>query len=223
MIRLFTGYDRREAAGWHVFCESVMENSSEPVEIIPITGTLARRMSGGTNAFTRARFLVPHLCGYKGWAIFADGADMMARADLAELWAFRNLGGKEVWCAKHDYQTSHGRKYVGTPMESDNLHYWRKNWASLFLIDCSRFEAWTPEYVERAQLLSLLQFADVRPELIGAVPMEWNWLIGEYGVNLGAKIAHYTLGIPGFEHYASADFADEWRAYAARAAEGAAR
>lgn len=217
MIRLFTGFDRREASGWHVFVESVLAHASEPVEVVPITERLAGRMSGGTNAFTRSRFLVPHWCGYEGWALFMDGADMMARADIAELWAHRKLGGKSVWCVKHDYQTAHARKYLGTPMECENRHYWRKNWASVMLIDCSQFRAWTPEHVQNADLLRLLQMADIPPESIGALPAEWNWLVGEFGRNDRAKMAHYTLGIPGFARYAGADFAGEWRSHLAAA------
>lgn len=219
MIRLFTGFDDREAAGWHVFCESVMAHASEPVAIVPITTRLAKGLrGGGTNAFTRSRFLVPHLCGYSGWAIFADGADMMARADLAELWAFKSIAQKSIWCVKHEYKTQHARKYIGTEMEANNDHYDRKNWASLFLIDCGSplAQTLTPERVESDSLLELLQLQCFQQD-IGSLPLEWNWLIGEYKKNESAKIAHYTLGIPGFRHYADADFAAEWRFHAANA------
>lgn len=217
MIRLFTGFDDREAIGWHVFCQSVMAKVSEPVEIVPITTRLAKGLrGGGTNAFTRSRFLVPSLCGYSGWALFMDGADMMARDDIAKLWAFRNIARKSLWCVKHEYKTRHARKYVGTAMEADNLHYDRKNWASLFLIDCSSplAQTLTPERVESASLLELLQLQCFQQEDIGSLPLEWNWLIGEYKKNEDAKIAHYTLGIPSFAHYADSDFAHEWRFHA---------
>lgn len=217
MIRLFTGFDPREAIGWHVFCESVLAKASEPVEIVRLDTKLAKALRwGGTNAFTRSRFLVPHLCGYSGWALFMDAADMLARADIAELWAFRNIAHKSMWCVKHEYQTQHARKYIGTEMEADNLHYDRKNWASLFLIDCASplAQTLTPERVENAPILELLQLRFFEQQDIGPLPLEWNWLIGEYKKNDAAKIAHYTLGIPGFAHYADADFADEWRLHA---------
>lgn len=220
MIRLFTGYDSREAAGWHVFAESVMKHTSEPVQITPI----CKRLEGGTNAFTRSRFLAPHLCDYNGWALFADGSDMLLRADLAELWAFKNLGGKALWCTKHNYATRHARKYVGTSMEADNKDYERKNWASLFLMDCSKLQHWTPEFVERAPILSLLQFQGIDDALIGALPMEWNWLIGEHEIQPGqedaVKLAHYTLGIPSFWNYRNSDFSTEWFEHYARVTEG---
>lgn len=223
MIRLFTGFDEREAVGWHVFCESALKRVSEPVQIIPITTRLAKGLrGGGTNAFTRSRFLVPGLCGYSGWALFMDGVDMMLRADLSELWAFRKIASKSIWCVKHQYETKFARKYIGTDLEADNVHYPRKNWASLFLIDCGSplAQTWTPDRVENASLLDLLQLRAF--DDIGPLPLEWNWLIGEYEKNTAAKLAHYTLGIPAFKHYADADFADEWRAHKQAAMTGAA-
>lgn len=229
MIRIFTGFDEREAAGWHVFCESLLEHASQPVQIIPITRKLAGRIATqagqggqGTNAFTRSRFLVPELCGYEGWAIFADGADMLVRSDIAELWAYRLLGGKDVWCVKHDYETKHAHKYLGTAMEAPNVHYWRKNWASLFLIDCGSKSARSlkPHLIEQAQLSYLLGFSWVEESCIGAIPNEWNWLIREMGRNDAAKIAHYTLGIPGFARYRDSDFSKEWFGYAEKMQRG---
>jgi hypothetical protein len=48
-------------------------------------------------------------------------------------------------------------------------------------------------------------------EEIGSLPLEWNWLIGEYAPNPDAKILHYTLGGPWFPEYAECDHAGEWR------------
>lgn len=42
---------------------------------------------------------------------------------------------------------------------------------------------------------------------IGALPLEWNWLVGEYEPNPDAKILHYTLGTPCFPDYANCDHA----------------
>jgi hypothetical protein len=179
-----------------------------------------RVAGGGTNAFTRGRFLVPSLCGFEDWALFMDGADMLARADLAELWDLRS-GAHDVMCVKHDYRTRHSRKYVGTEMEAANSDYFRKNWASLMLIDCGSPSArrLTQAAVAAMPIGALLSLSWA--ERVGALPPEWNWLVGEQGRNDGAKVAHYTLGIPGFEHYRDADFADEWRASLAAANRGA--
>src|SRR4051812_11810334 len=110
MIRIFAGFDQRESVGFHAFVQSVIKNTRNPVAITPIGSTDHR---DGTNAFIYTRFLVPQLCDYQGYAIFADGADMLALGDFAELWAMRS-GWHAVQVVKHDYKTKHPRKYVGT-------------------------------------------------------------------------------------------------------------
>jgi len=230
-IRLFTGWDEREAVGWHTFVQSVLDTATAPIQIQPITPTVAARYAvaaEGTNAFTRARFLVPHLCGYEGWAIFVDGADMLCRGDLAELWAYRDFKPasgqvkKDIWCVKHAYHSRFLQKYEGTEMEAENRHYDRKNWASLFLIDCASPFArlWHPDLIARRPLLELLQLSGFHDDRIGALPVEWNWLVGEQVYNAQAKIAHFTLGIPGFSRYRGSDYAEEWFAALHRSKRG---
>ena len=65
-IRIFTGADKREAVGLHVFMQSVLEKSSLPVSFTPIMENFSALVGGqrdGTNAFTYGRFLVPYLMG----------------------------------------------------------------------------------------------------------------------------------------------------------------
>ena len=52
---------------------------------------------------------------------------------------------------------------------------------------------------------------------IGALPLAWNWLVGEYDFNPDARVAHFTRGGPYFPAYANEDYSDEWRAALARA------
>ena len=204
MIRLFTGYDDREAVGWHVFCQSVIEKTSGPVAIIPLSGK-----TDGTNAFTLARFLVPSLCEFQGWAIFADGADMLLRCDLAELWALRDER-YAVQVVQHDYKPKHARKYIGTAMEADNGAYPRKNWSSLVLWNCGHKDnAWlTRDAVLAAPGPALHRFSWTKQ--IGALPEQWN-VLDELGKDPDAKLVHYTNGIPAFKHYRNAPHATEWR------------
>ena len=51
-------------------------------------------------------------------------------------------------------------------------------------------------------------------ELIGDIPIEWNWLEGEYEnpETLPAAI-HFTNGGPWFENCQDVDYADLWRSY----------
>ena len=110
MIRLFVGYDPREAAAYHVFCQSVIERASVPVEFIPLHVGMLGGFDGqrdGSNAFIFSRYLIPHLCDFEGWAIFCDG-DMVMRADVAELWALR-YGVRAVQVVGQHYLTKHPR------------------------------------------------------------------------------------------------------------------
>src|SRR5688572_18049047 len=121
-IPLYCGMDAREQAGLHVFIESVWKHASLPVELKVLTPRIAEQLrigTDGTNAFSTLRFAVPELQNYSGWAIFMDGADMLLRADLAELW-HQCTGNVAVKVVKHDYRTQSPKKYIGTTLEADN-------------------------------------------------------------------------------------------------------
>lgn len=217
MIHLFAGFDEREEVGYHAFCSSVIEHSTVPVSITPLSQkTMGRLYDGGhrdgTNGFIYLRFLVPYLMDYQGWAIFADGADMVMQADIAELASLYDPF-KAVQVVKHDYQTKHPRKYMGTAMEADNGNWPRKNWSSLMLINCGHY-AWrqiTPGTVASLPGSHLHRLEFIHEEgRIGELPPEWNWLADEYGANPDAKLLHWTAGIPGFPHYKDAPEADKW-------------
>lgn len=205
MIRLFCGYDSREAIGFAVFTHSVIRRATKPVEIIPLA---SMGMGHGSNAFTLSRFLVPKLCGYKGHAIFADACDMLCTGDMAELDAlFDPQYAAQV--VKHPrYKTQHNTKYKGTSMECPNLNYERKNWASLMLVNCEH-PAWR---INADELLpaDLLSFKFIKDEDIGSLPPEWNRLVDEGHPHEDAKILHWTGGVPAFDWYKNAPAADLW-------------
>lgn len=208
MIQLFTGYDPREAIGWHAFAQSVIARTSEPVNICALTDKIDR---DGSNAFTYSRFLVPYICGYQGFAIFVDGSDMIAQADLTELWEMRN-GWHAVQVVKHDYKTRNARKYVGTEMECDNRDYPRKNWSSVIIWNCSHYRnrMLTPQYVAKQSGEFLHGFQWLHDDRIGEIPVEWNWLCDEYGVNTSAKLLHWTAGIPMIPSCNDSPHASDW-------------
>lgn len=218
MIRVFVGWDEREEVGSHIFNSSVIHNATEPVSITHLKKSAIAKEYGveiaeGTNAFTLSRFLVPALCDFAGFAVFADGADMLCRGDIAELWAMRNPL-YAVQCVHHKYRTRNQRKYIGTKMEAANAEYERKNWSSLMIMFCGHM-AWrriTPAWLERQSKLEVLQMRFLPDERIGELPLEWNHLADEYGPNPDAKILHWTAGVPGFKEYEAAYHSDEWRA-----------
>jgi hypothetical protein len=88
--------------------------------------------------------------------------------------------------------------------------YKRKNWSSLMLFNNARCRALTPDYVNTASGLELHRFAWIDDAAIGELPLEWNWLVGEYAHNPAAKIVHFTIGGPYFAAYRDCDYAGEW-------------
>lgn len=211
MLKLFAGYDPRESVGFHVFCDSVLEHASAPVSIVALD---SKGLPVGTNAFTFSRFLVPYLCGFEGHAIFMDGSDMLMRGDIAELDALFD-DRYAVQVVKHpNYQTRHPRKYVGTTMETVNRDYAKKNHASVCIFNCGHpyWAQLNPQTLQRMAGLSMLQFGGLRPEEIGSLPDEWNRLVDEGHPVEGARVLHWTAGIPAWPAYANAPGADLWRA-----------
>jgi hypothetical protein len=216
VIRLFLGFDQREAAGFHTFVQSVIENTSAPVAITPLA--YDGKQGDGTNAFTYTRFLVPELCGFAGHAIFADGADMLCLADLAELWDMRDAHPVRV--VKHDYKTKFPRKYLGTEMESLNEDYPRKNWSSLILWNCGAIEHFDAREKLRSESGAFLhRFSWLKDNQIGDLPREWNWMPDEQGAHTAAKILHFTVGIPAIPAHRGVAHSREWQMTNARSME----
>lgn len=211
MLRIFAGFDQREAEGYHVFCQSVLEWASMPVSITPLTG----QQRDGTNRFTYERFLVPYYCNFKGVALFVDGSDMLFRQDPADLFAEFHPGYC-VQVVKHNYTTKHPRKYLGTVMESDNADYPRKNWSSVMLWNCEAEENYglTPDYISRSPGAHLHRFGWLQDSDIGSLEPEWNYLVGEDDrlskLMSEPKLLHYTLGIPSISAYSDCEYAREW-------------
>lgn len=209
-IPIFIGYDPREAIAYHTCVNSIIRRASKPVAIVPLALNLfedyTETHTDGSNQFIYSRFLVPHLMGYTGHAIFIDG-DMIVRGDIVELWDMRELD-KDVQVVKHDYQTRMPIKYLG----SKNENYPRKNWSSVILWNCSSFpnRKLTPEFIQHATGSELHRFSWIDDNRIGELPPEWNWLPDEYGPNTDAKLLHYTLGTPCFQEFADTPQGNEW-------------
>jgi lipopolysaccharide biosynthesis glycosyltransferase len=209
-IPIFVGYDPREAVAYHTCANSIIRQASQPVAIIPLALNLftdyKETHTDGSNQFIYSRFLVPHLMGYNGWAIFIDG-DMIVRDDIVKLWNLRE-GSKDIMVVKHDYKTKMTEKYLG----AKNENYPRKNWSSVILWNCSNHpnRQLTPEFIQKSTGAQLHRFTWIEDSRIGELPPEWNWLPDEYGANLNAKLLHYTLGTPCFHEFATTPQGDEW-------------
>ena len=212
VFQVYIGYDPNEAIAYHTLAHSILRRSSIPVSIAPVMQSqlkgLYTRPRGPTESteFSLTRFLVPALSQFRGWSMFID-CDMLCRTDIAELAALREQAAdKAVLVCKHDYVPKTTRKFL----DHVQTKYPRKNWSSVMLFNNARCAALTPEYVNKASGLDLHRFSWLKDEQIGSVPLEWNWLVGEYDYSPAAKIVHYTLGGPYFDEYRDCDYAAEW-------------
>jgi len=212
MIRVFIGYDPREAIAWSVLAHSIHVRATEPVSVAPLmlsqlSGVFGReRHPLQSTDFAFTRFLVPYLSGFEGWSIFTD-CDMLVLDDIARLWRLRDERFA-VMVVKHDHQPRESVKFLGQPQ----TQYPKKNWSSVMLFNNARCAALTPEYVNRASGLELHQFKWLDSEaLIGELPRRWNHLVGYYKPTRDVSLVHYTLGGPYFEEYRDCEYASEWQ------------
>lgn len=212
MIKVFIGYDAREAVAYSVLAHSIQARASEPVSVTPLMlsqlrGVFSRERNPlQSTDFAFTRFLVPHLSGFEGWSIFTD-CDMLVLDDIAKLWQLRD-DRYAVMVVKHDHQPRESVKFLGQPQ----TQYQKKNWSSVMLFNNARCTALTPEYVNRASGLELHQFKWLGDDaLIGELPRRWNHLVGYYQPSRDVSLVHYTLGGPYFDEYRDCEYADEWR------------
>lgn len=211
LIRVFIGWDSREAVAFDVLAHSIQRRASQPVAITALKldqlqGVFNRERNPlQSTEFSFSRFLTPYLCGYQGWAIFMD-CDMLVLDDIAGLWALRDER-YAVQVVKHVHVPKEEVKFLGAVQTK----YEKKNWSSVMLLNCARCSALTPQYVNRASGLELHQFKWLEgDQLIGEIPHEWNHLVGFDPPRRGASLVHYTIGGPYFEEYRGCEYAAEW-------------
>ena len=214
MINIFIGYDNKEKVAFNTLAYSIIKNSTKPVAITPIAlnnikdDFVRERNNLSSTEFSFSRFIIPHLMNYQGWALFMD-CDMLMKADIAELWRLRD-DKYAVQVCKHDYVPKEKTKFLGQTQTA----YPKKNWSSFMLMNCRKCTQLTPNYVNRASGLELHQYKWLEGDhLIGELPLEWNWLVGEYSYKEDVKNVHYTKGGPYFKDYKGCDYNLDWFNY----------
>lgn len=164
-----------------------------------------------STAFSFTRFAVPELARRMGIhepVLFTD-PDILLRADINKLFACWD-DTKSVMAVQHDHTPKEATKFDGI----EQTKYFRKNWSSVMLMHPDRTKGLTPQALNNrtgAYLHALLWAGP--DENIGALPKEWNHLVGYDEPSADAKLVHYTLGtpdVPGREHD---EYADLWRTY----------
>ena len=214
-MKIFIGWDSREEDAYKVCVHTIKKHASKDVEIVPlkrdelIKQGLYTRDEGGnvSTEFAYTRFLTPHLAGYKGWALFID-CDFLFTRDVAELFSLADPQ-YAVMCVQHDYTPSAAIKMDG----QKQVAYPRKNWSSCVLWNCGHpaNAIITPDIVNTETGAFLHRFQWLSDNLIGELPLEWNWLEGEYEKpDEIPAVIHYTNGGAWFKECQDVDYAQEW-------------
>lgn len=184
MKKIFIGYDHRQAVSYNVLQASIVRQASKPVAIIPLILPQLPITREGLTPFTWSRFLVPHLCEYRGKALFLD-ADIILNGDIVELFNMADDSAVQVSKSEHRFE-----------------------WASVMLFNCAHQdnEKLTPEYIQTTNdPLHQISWTDS----IGEISPEWNHLVG-YDKPKEAKLIHYTQGIPAFNETNTCEYASLW-------------
>ena len=152
-----------------------------------------------------ARFFVPLLCDYRGWAVFMDG-DVLVRRSLSELFALADHT-KAIQVVQHPPMTSAIDKKDGQPQTL----YTRKNWSSVMLFNNAHpsNRKLTLDLLNGVPGRDLHRFCWLVDSEIGALPPEWNYLVGVSDPQADPAIVHYTLGCPK-PPSSNLPFAAEW-------------
>lgn len=225
-LKIFVGYDSREDIAWQVCRLSIQRHTGADVPVYPLRqstlreiGLYTRAADAASTEFSITRFLTPYLGAHDGWTIFVD-CDFLFTVDVRKVLDHASRD-KAVHVVQHDYVPANAVKMDGQVQTV----YPRKNWSSFILFNNAHpdVKALTPEVVNTASPAHLHRFGWVSSDdLIGNLPLAWNFLEGEYPRPAETPCAiHYTNGGPWFENWQDVDYADLWIAererYEARA------
>lgn len=213
---IYVGWDSREDVAYEVCRFSLLRRSTFDLAVAPLkqddlrsSGIYRRDLDPlASTEFTYTRFLVPHIAGYRGWALFCD-CDFLWLDDVSRLLAHAD-NRYAVMCVQHDHRPTEQTKMDG----AKQTIYPRKNWSSLVLYNCghpaNRHLSVDAVNRESGQYLHRFQWLD--DELIGALPERWNWLEGWSAPppdGLPGAV-HFTRGGPWFADWGAVAYADLW-------------
>ena len=219
-MKVFIGYDSRENIAYQVAKASLLKHTSIPLDITPIVqndlryrGIYQREPDAlSSTEFSFTRFLTPYLTGYKGWALFCD-CDFLFRGDIAAITDYMD-GAKAVMCVPHEYTPTETVKMDGKAQHQ----YPRKNWSSFVLFNCDhpQVKRLTPDVVNTQSGMYLHRFQWLPDELIGALPIAFNYLEGWHTKDdcPNPIAVHFTRGGPWFNEWQNVEYAAEWNAVA---------
>lgn len=230
---IWIGYEPREFGAYAVAWRSLQRTVTKPVGVRPVIlselqerglyrrptvkvlGRLQDELSrtedfNGEMAteFAISRFFVPHIAGL-GLALFMD-CDVMLRADVAELFDHASRHPEyAVFCVKHDHRPVNSEKMDGC----QQTRYARKNWSSVMLFNCDHPSnaRLTLDTLNTVPGRDLHAFCWLEDDEIGALPPEWNYLVGHTEGVSEPKLVHFTDGIPTMTGFENCEFAGDWQ------------
>ena len=215
-LKIFIGYDSREKIAYHVLSQSIIANSSIPVNISPINLKNLKnfynrpKANNHSTEFSISRFLTPYLSNYEGFSIYLD-CDFIVLGDIAKLLKFVfKRKNKTLWCVKHKKYTPKDKTKF---LREKQTPYLKKNWSSLMIFNNKKCKNLTPRLISKAHGLYLHQFKWTSEKLIGSLPSNWNILVGEQKIPKKINALHYTLGGPYFKKHSKCEGSKYWFKY----------
>ena len=211
-MKIFIGHDSRFPQATRACRKSIEDHSKKGEHEIKYldrksltrVGAYGRdAVKGESTEFSFTRFYVPMLSHYQGISLFVDN-DFIFKCNPSEIEQY--LRNKPVACVKHKLENIHGSKMDGI----ENKSYPRKCWSSLMLFDNTKLKHLTKEYLDNASPADLHQFAWVKDNEIGRIPLKYNHLVGYYKKHKYIKAIHYTQGGPWFESRKDGELSEEW-------------
>ncbi len=216
-VKVYIGFDHREEIAWQVCKHSILRHSRQDVAIYPLNIRMLRELglytrppdTKASTEFSLTRFLSPYLAAHEGWTIFAD-CDFLFTTDIHNV--VDNLDkNAAVSVVKHDYTPVNAIKMDG----KTQAVYPRKNWSSFMVFDHSHeaVNRLLPKVVNYESPAYLHRFSWLDDDMIGDLPLSWNFLVGEYPrPEVPPNAIHFTNGGPWFAELPDGDYANLWRA-----------
>jgi len=229
-IHVAIGWDSREIDAYQVCEHSLVRRSSIPVAVTPLMHNSLRGFNlfdrewridkNGqhwdvldnapfSTEFSHTRFLIPELARrnkVKGWVIFCD-CDFLWLDDVKNL--LDELDDDyPVMAVKFNYVPNDGMKMDNKIQTKYNCKLWSSLMA--FNMNHKANRKLTKGAVNEMKGLDLHQFAWVKDNEIGRIPLKYNHLVGYYNKHKYIKAIHYTQGGPWFDEYKDSELSEEW-------------
>jgi len=221
-LKVFIGYDSRQdkdPLGKGIInppyevCKASIRKYNSKVQIIPIkldelieVGIYDREKDPlASTEFTYSRFLVPYLSNFEGISLFCD-SDFLWQTDITDILEYFD-SKYSVMCCQHDYTPSTTTKMDGLIQTV----YPKKNWSSLMLFNCSDEDCrnLTPNVINNELPRYLHRMEWTNDYKIGEIPLQYNWLEGDYDNSVNPKAIHFTNGGPWHKTW-NGDYRASW-------------